>query len=457
MKIPVCAIFDIGKTNKKLFLFNENYEIVLEKSTQFPEIQDEDGFPCEDVEFLKNWVLNSFAEVSQLEEYDIKALNFSTYGASFVHLDSEGKVIAPLYNYLKPYPEEFQKQFYETYGGEQLFARKTASPVLGNLNSGMVLYRLKYEKPALFAQIKYSLHLPQYLSFLFTGQYFSDITSIGCHTNLWDFEKNQYHEWLEKEEILKKLAPISSTIETSNRQQFNNSTTGTGLHDSSAALIPYLATFKGQKFVLISTGTWCISLNPFNHTPLTDEELQYDCLAYMQYTGVPVKASRLFAGYEHEQQTKRLAEHFQKSNDYFKTVKYQETLIEKLQNENLHDNESLRNARRPPLQESIFSKRDLSTFVDYEEAYHQFMIDTVAQQTVSTELILNDLPVQKLFVDGGFGKNEIYMNLLAKAFPEMEVYAASVAQATSLGAALAIHQDWNTQELPLNLIELRSY
>jgi L-fuculokinase len=60
MKIPVCAIFDIGKTNKKLFLFNENYEIVLEKSIQFPEIQDEDGFPCEDVNLLKNWVKTSF-------------------------------------------------------------------------------------------------------------------------------------------------------------------------------------------------------------------------------------------------------------------------------------------------------------------------------------------------------------------------------------------------------------
>jgi glycerol kinase len=177
----------------------------------------------------------------------------------------------------------------------------------------------------------------------------------------------------------------------------------------------------------------------------------------MQYTGEPVKASRLFAGYEHEQQTKRLSAHFQKLDDYFKTVKYQEGLIEKLQNENLHNNKSLRNARRPPLQESIFSKRDINTFVDYEEAYHQFMIDTVAQQTVSTELVLNDTPIQKLFVDGGFGKNEIYMNLLAKAFPEMEVYAASVAQATSLGAALAIHEGWNTKPIANNLIELRKF
>ncbi|PWK27880.1 sugar (pentulose or hexulose) kinase [Arcicella aurantiaca] len=454
MKIPVCAIFDIGKTNKKLFFFNENYEIVFEKSMQFTETQDEDGDPCEDVDLLKSWVTSSFKEVAELEQYEIKALNFSTYGASFVHLNSEGEVIAPLYNYLKPYSETLQKQFYDTYGGELRFAQQTASPVLGNLNSGMVLYRLKYEKPALYAQIHHSLHLPQFLHFLFTGKYFSDITSIGCHTNLWDFEKNQYHEWLEKEEILEKLAPIDSKTQTITSNHALQ--VGTGLHDSSSALIPYLETFK-EPFVLISTGTWCISLNPFNHIPLTTEELQYDCLAYMQYTGKPVKASRLFAGNEHEQQTKRLAPHFEKPNDYFKTVKYQVELIEKLQHENLNTGESLRGARRPPMQESLFGQRDLSVFETYEEAYHQLILDIVSQQLLSTELVLHNAPVNKLFVDGGFGKNEIFMNLLAKAFPEMEVYAASVAQATSLGAALSIHQDWNTKALPQNLIELKHF
>ena len=144
MKTSTIAIFDIGKTNKKLFLFNENYEIVYEKSTQFDEITDEDGDPCEDVELLSKWVLDAFNEILQNPDFEVKALNFSTYGASFVHLNSKGKVIAPLYNYLKPYSEILKKQFYDTYGGEQVFTRKTASPVLGNLNSGMVLYRLKY-------------------------------------------------------------------------------------------------------------------------------------------------------------------------------------------------------------------------------------------------------------------------------------------------------------------------
>jgi sugar (pentulose or hexulose) kinase len=425
MKTPTIAIFDIGKTNKKLFLFNENYEIVLEKSTQFDETTDEEGDPCEDVELLSRWVVESFQEIQNHPDFEIKALNFSTYGASFVHLDSSGKVIAPLYNYLKPYSETLQKQFYDTYGGEQVFARKTASPVLGNLNSGMVLYRLKYENPALFAQIGYSLHLPQYISFLFTNKYFSDITSIGCHTNLWDFEKKQYHEWLEKEGVLEKLAPTN--IHSFTYSLIHSLNVGTGLHDSSAALIPYLATFKGQKFVLISTGTWCITLNPFNHTPLTDEELQQDCLAYMQYKGEPVKASRLFAGYEHEQATKQLSEQFQKPLDYYKTVKFDSDLIENL---------------------------NVKT---YESAYHQLILSLVDKQIISSKLVLNDSSITKLFVDGGFGKNEIYMKLLAKAFTEMEVYAASVAQATSLGAALAIHEDWNTKNIPQNLIELRGF
>jgi sugar (pentulose or hexulose) kinase len=432
MKTPTIAIFDIGKTNKKLFLFNENYEIVYEKSTQFDETTDEDGDPCENVELLSSWVVDTFNEVLQNPDFEIKALNFSTYGASFVHLNSEGKVIAPLYNYLKPYDESLKKQFYDTYGGEQVFARKTASPILGNLNSGMVLYRLKYEKPALFTQIRYSLHLPQYISFLFTNRFFSDITSIGCHTNLWDFERNQYHEWVEKEGISEKLAPINVDTQQSNRRTVNNLTTqqlktGRGLHDSSAALIPYLATFKREKFVLISTGTWCITLNPFNHTPLTDEELQYDCLAYMQYTGKPVKASRLFAGNAHEQAIKQMAQLFEKPSDYYKTVTFASQLIE-----NQNDN-------------------------SYEAAYHQLIMDLVNQQIASTKLVLEDDSVTKLFVDGGFGKNEIYMKLLAKAFPKMEVYASSVAQATALGAALAIHEDWNTKGISQNLIELKRY
>src|SRR6185312_8094061 len=182
-KQNVIAIFDVGKTNKKLFLFDENYKIVFERSARFFETTDEDGFPCENLESLKSSVFDSLHEVSRLKDFQIKAVNFCSYGASFVYLNDQLQTCAPLYNYLKAYPENLKKQFYDTYGGEEEFSFRTASPVLGSLNSGMQLYRMKYESPHLFKQVKYALHLPQYLSFLVSSHLCSDITSIGCHTN----------------------------------------------------------------------------------------------------------------------------------------------------------------------------------------------------------------------------------------------------------------------------------
>ena len=68
---------------------------------------------------------------------------------------------------------------------------------------------------------------------------------------------------------------------------------GIGLHDSSAALIPYLK-LKRNKFILLSTGTWSIALNPFDSRPLTEYDQVHDGLCYMSFEGKPVKASRLF-------------------------------------------------------------------------------------------------------------------------------------------------------------------
>jgi sugar (pentulose or hexulose) kinase len=452
---PVIAIFDIGKTNKKLFLFDENYKIVFERSARLPEILDEDGEACEDIESLRSFILNSFNEVTRLDKFQIKAVNFSGYGASLVYLNNELRTFLPLYNYLKEYPDSLKKQFYGTYGGEEEFSFRTASPVLGSLNSGMQLYRIKYEKPDLFKELKWALHLPQYLSFLISGKVYSDITSIGCHTNLWDFTKNEYHHWVKQEGVLEKLAPIvPCTKVTSVSYGENDYLVGIGLHDSSAALIPYLVNFH-EPFILISTGTWCISLNPFNRSPLTKEELESDCLCYMTYKAEPVKASRLFAGNEHEQQVKRISEHFNQNSDKYRMMDFNPEIIARLQKRNEPFKETLQN--KDILKGSLFANRDLSEFTDDEEAYHQLMLDIIAQQYVSTQLVLKGTEVKRIFVDGGFSKNVIYMNLLAAVFPEVEVFAASMAQATAIGAAFCIHESWNQKALPNDIIALKYF
>ena len=409
--MPHIAIFDIGKTNKKLFVFNEDYLIVHEKSEHLPETKDEDGHPCEDVKLLSDWVRNSLKEILKHADFQINAVNFSAYGASFVYLDEQGKILAPLYNYLKPYPGNLHRQFYEKYGGETKLASETASPALGSLNSGLQLYRIKYEQPDIFNRIKYALHLPQYIAYLISGKYFSEITSIGCHTMLWDFDKNDYHQWIEIEGIVDKLPPIAQSLITNHQFPI----IGIGLHDSSAALIPYLSSFK-EPFVLLSTGTWNIALNPFNDNPLTGNELEKDCLCYLSFKGKPVKSSRLFAGHEHEMAIRDLG----------------------LEGE------------------SILRFEDAKKLGLAGRKYLGFLKRLVEKQVAALNLVLTP-EVSKIFVDGGFSKNEIFMTLLAEAMPRLDFYAATVAQASALGAAVAVHDIWNSKPLPTNLVGLKKF
>ena len=417
--IPVLLIFDIGKTNKKLFLFNEAYQVVHEVSRTIDEIKDEDGFDCEDIVALSNWVKSSIKGIQENPSFEIKYMHCAAYGASFVFIDEQRQVLPPLYNYLKPFKESTKQAFELSYGAMDVMSLATASPYLGNLNSGLQLYRIKKEQPVLYNQIKWALHLPQYIHYLIKGALSADITSIGCHTMLWNFSENKYHDWVLKEGLDKLLPPTSSKV---------------GLHDSSSALIPYLNTFT-EPFVLISTGTWCISLNPFNDTTLTIDELKQDLLCYLSYTGKPIKAARLFSGKAHEQGVLQLNKQFNKAADYFTSISYHSEILIKETEENF----------------------DPTQYDSYETAYHHLVAQLVSKQIISTNLIIAKTKVKRIFVDGGFSKNEIFMNLLAMAYPQYEVFAAAIPQASALGAALAVHEDWNSKTIPNNLISLQYY
>ncbi len=425
LKTPVIAVFDIGKTNKKVFLWSTTFEIVFEKQQTFDEIVDEDGFACEDLGALQQWIVSTFAELCQLPEFEIIGLNFSAYGASIVYVDRVGEPLAPLYNYLKPVSKSFP---YTEYGGEDEFARKTASPILGNLNSGLQVYESTFR--SFWPEVFKAVHFPNYLASLFTGRLVSEITSIGCHTALWDFDLGQYHPWVAT--IQDQLAPIS----TEAFLPIDGINYGLGLHDSSAALVPYLRSISDE-FVLLSTGTWCIAMHPFNESPLSAEELAEDVLCYLQPNGKPVKASRLFGGHFHEEQVARMEAHFGGS---YHDLTFSERVF------------SL-SSRSSTVFECAFASRDLHDFPDLASAYDQFMVDLVGQQLHSLNLLLKDAPVKQLLVDGGFSKNEWYMCLLAHALPEVEVYAAEVAQASALGAALMVYEG----ETPKNLIQLKRF
>lgn len=433
----VTATFDIGKTNKKFFLFNAGFKVCHEVITKLPYVKDEDGHPCESIEDLKNWVETTFNEALRCKEFKIEALNFSAYGASFIHLDPEGKPVTHLFNYTKNFPEIMHKKFYALYGPESDFSIQTGSFDAGMLNSGLQLFWLKHQHPKDFKQIKRSLHLPQYLSFLFSKQMVSDYTSIGCHTALWDYQKKGYHAWVKKEKLTSVLAPIVDTNTTITKRFKNNSfRVGVGVHDSSAALIPYLKRFT-EPFILLSTGTWNVALNPFARTPLNANETAQGVLYYMQTNGSPVKAARLFLGYEYEHQVKKLSQEFNTSQDSHKTMRFNPAVYQKLKVGPAPYFEWIELAQS-------FEKTSPFKYSTFEEAYHHLMMALVGLQVKSLRLVKGITPLKKVFVEGGFSNNEIFLKLLCILMPKMEIYSSKLAQASSIGAALLM----STKPLP---------
>jgi sugar (pentulose or hexulose) kinase len=173
----------------------------------------------------------------------------------------------------------------------------------------------------------------------------------------------------------------------------------------------------------------------------------------MSYLGRPVKASRLFAGYDHEQQVQRLAQHFQRLPAAAAGVGFDPRFVAGLRDRP----EPVARGASAPVTASDFGRRDLAAFESFEQAYHCLMMDIMDQQVRSASLVLPDTGVRRIFVDGGFGKNEVYMHLLATAFPDIEVFAASIPQATALGAALAVHGHWNGGMAPEEMVELRIF
>jgi glycerol kinase len=451
MKKTVTAVLDVGIIQKKLILFDENFEVVEVTSEKLAKTKDDDGFEGDDIQLLNQWATETWNKLVSSDQYEVKALNFSTYGATFMHIDESGNTLTPLYSYLKPFDEALDTQFYDKYGDKVKFALETCSPPLGMLNSGLQIYWLKHTKPEIYNRIQYSLHLPQYLAYLFTKEATTEYTSIGCHTGIWNFRRRDYHQWV-KDEGIDKIIPDFSTSPVVGHWegQGKQIPVGTGLHDSSSALRTYLHLFD-EKFLLLGmTDTWCITLNPFDHSPLRPEDVSQDCLQYLTVQGRRVKASRFFIGNEHGYQFNRMSQHFGKPNDYHKSVKFDENLFNKAQATAKGDARSLVphsfDASGAHKADSDAGKEwDLSVFDSYEDAYHQLMRDLISFFEPAIAIAARKGLPKYLIVDGEFTDDEIFLNTLSKIYPSVEVLVPNMPEGAATGAALLINQYLNPQ------------
>jgi sugar (pentulose or hexulose) kinase len=243
-----------------------------------------------------------------------------------------------------------------------------------------------------------------------------------------------YHPWTKVQNLnLPSPVPVETITEVD--IDGRKIVVGIGIHDSSSSLAPYFSG-SGGKFLLISTGTWCINMNPFNTEKLTADQLDKDCLCYMSITRQPVKSSRLFLGHLHETALKQINEHFGRSEDFYKRVRADNQLSMLLK--------SKFGGKKVFFQTGPYS-RDLKEHIDmyefstFDEAYHQLMNELGDLTIEAINLILPETDdTENIYLAGGFSKNELFQNVISGAYPGKSVYTSEIANGSALGAALVV-------------------
>ena len=99
------------------------------------------------------------------------------------HCLGEDGLAMPVIDYEHDYPDEVRA----AYAALRPDFAETCSPLLsGGLNVGAQIHYQKTQFPAEFAAVKTILTYAQYWVWRLTGIAVNEVTSLGCHTDLWN-------------------------------------------------------------------------------------------------------------------------------------------------------------------------------------------------------------------------------------------------------------------------------
>lgn len=449
------AVFDVGKTNKKLLVYNDQLELLDSVQKVFP-VQNKDGVELEPIDEVERWLLENLRSYG--EKYPIRAISVTTHGASFVCVGEDGKQSVPMLSYTHEPGDAFHEEFYAKVGDAKTLQRTTATLQLGALiNPAKGIYFSQKQWPEAFAKTKRILFFPQYWGFRMTGEVAADYTYIGCHTYLWDYEKWDWSSVADDLGIREMLPDRigrswdilgSITEEFASKTGLSRDTIVTlGIHDSNSSLLPYLIKKKDEEFVLNSTGTWCVAMHPTDEVRFEEEEIGKSVFFNISAFGTPVKTTITPVGLEFETYTEIFKELYGGEElPEFNRALYQRIINEKghfilpsvlagagqfpqskpraIENGTVYSYEAIDDRSRVP-----------EFFNDFPAAYATLNLSLAIQTEISLKRV-NLTPGASIYTEGGFRNNPDYNALLTAFFPESPVYLTGMENATSFGAAL---------------------
>ena len=295
------AVVDLGKTNSKIALVDtaaaEEVSVVKQAS-----VVDAGGmYPSLDHEAIEAFVMESLSSLSST--YKIDAITVTAHGATAALIDSSGKLALPVLDY------EFQgiDEVRDEYEVHRPSFAETGSPKLpGGLNIGAQLYWQHAKFPGEFASTRCILTWPQYWVHRLGGQKYNDVTSLGCHTDLFNPRQNRYSSlvdtmgWHSLMPATIRSGQSSGTLAPVIAKRVGLSPTTpiySGIHDSNASLVPHLLT-QSSPLTVVSTGTWFIVM-AVGGTPIELDESR-DSLLNVNAMGQCVPSARFMGGRERE-------------------------------------------------------------------------------------------------------------------------------------------------------------
>ncbi|MFZ7094045.1 FGGY-family carbohydrate kinase [Primorskyibacter sp. 2E233] len=295
------AVIDIGKTNAKLALVDLNSLTELAVLTRPNRVMPGPPYPHFDVEGHWAFLLEGLARFHR--DHGVNAISITTHGASAVLLDQKGGLAAPVLDYEHTGPNETA----DSYDAIRPDFSETGSPRLPmGLNVGAQLHWMLQTDPDLDARIATVVTYPQYWGFRLTGALASDVSSLGCHTDLWNPGEGRFSSLVAKLGLEGRIAPARPSADKLGHI-LSEIAAGTGLppetpvhcgiHDSNASLLPHVLGRKAP-FSVVSTGTWVIVMAVGAGKVALDPAR--DTLINVNGLGDPVPSARVMGGREYE-------------------------------------------------------------------------------------------------------------------------------------------------------------
>ncbi|MFS8110319.1 FGGY-family carbohydrate kinase [Rhizobium jaguaris] len=295
------AVLDIGKTNAKVVVLDAQTGAEIAAVRTSNTTLKTGPYPHYDIERLWDFVIGALKGFAATPGFD--AISITTHGASAVLLAEDGQLAMPMLDYEHRYPNAVQ----ETYERLRPPFSETFSPSLsGGLNVGAQIHYQKSVYPSEFERVSTILTYPQYWAFRLTGVAANEVTSLGCHTDLWNPSAGAYSSLVNTLGIRSLMAPIRSAFDALGPLLPTIVTeigldapvaVYCGIHDSNASLLPHLLENEAP-FAVVSTGTWVINFAVGGD--LDNLDPTRDALANVDAYGRTVPSSRFMGGREFE-------------------------------------------------------------------------------------------------------------------------------------------------------------